>query len=237
MWNFIPQLFYDFLARVLPGAIIIIVSAAVILGPSYTAKYILDPDQNDKLFAFGPLLLWITGSYLTGFILGQLWQDTIQQLIKKKEKNLEKERKQKRLNEHNKILRALKKPQLEITPDDLPREFVMREHIRQVKPSEAARLLKVRAEIRLCQVLILGFLLLWLINIVYLLLWLKEAYESVAERIILAILLPIAVLACWTRAKRLYSHFVDGISVTWLIHASSGEFPIQTSINKKSEHD
>lgn len=51
MLNLIPQLFYDFLARLVPGTILIGVSALVILGPTHTVKFVLNPPQDNKLFA------------------------------------------------------------------------------------------------------------------------------------------------------------------------------------------
>jgi hypothetical protein len=221
MWNFIPQLFYDFLAKIVPGAILIVASAFVIFGPTNVATFIfnLNPSEKSNLFALGPLLLWFLVSYLIGFVLGQLWETTIGWLLKSKDYKLEKQCQEKRLEEHNRILTALGYPILSIKAKDLPPEPVMRDHIRHVDPSNAARLLKVKAEQRFCHVLILGLSVLVTLHVKYL--W----SQPQADRIALQVFLVIVIVACCVRSRRALKHLANGASIGWLVHTSSGNIP------------
>jgi hypothetical protein len=228
MWNLIPQLFYDFLARIVPGATLILFSALVVFSPMIAANFILNSQDNSMIFAVGPLLLWILGSYLIGFILGQLWEITIGRFTKQAERQIEAECKQECLKEYNKFQKALGHPELDIEISKLPRAFIMRDHLRHVAPSDASRLLKVRAERRLCQVLILGFIFLGILNAVYILMQLKM------DRVILEIFLIIMIIACWSRTLRLHKHFENGTIASWLIYASSGQIPVQKTNAKSS---
>jgi hypothetical protein len=224
MWNFIPQLFYDFIGRIVPGAILIVTSVFVIFGPSTAAKFVLNLPKDNKLFTFPVFLLFILISYLIGFILSQLWEMAVGKLLVKKERRIEKECMKECLEEHNQLQKALSKPGLDIDLDHLPRPFVMREHIRQVDPSEAARLLKVRAERRLCQVLIIGLFVLLLINAG--IAW-SLPQPAWSERLTLEVFMGVAAVICWSRSRRLLRHFVNGSCVGWLIRISSGEIPVQ----------
>ncbi len=219
MWNFIPQLFYDFLARIVPGAILIVTSAFVIFGPIHVATFIFNPPENYKLFAFGPLLLWILGSYIIGFAFGQLWETTIGRLFKSKAHKLVQECQEECLEEHNRVLTSLCRPTLSISASDLPPTFVMRDHIRYVAPLDAVRLLKVRAERRLCHVLILGLSVLAILNVKYLLPPLQN------DRIALEVFLVLAVILCCTRSRRQLKYLANGVSIGWFVHASSGNIP------------
>lgn len=217
MLTFIPQLFYDFLARIVPSAVIVVVSTFVIFGFTNVAEFVLNPSKNIKLFTATPFLLVILGSYLIGFIFGELWEMTIARFTRKKRNQIEEKCKQKCLEEHNHLQKVLGLSELKVKTGDLPRAFVMRNHLRHVMPSEALRLLKIRAERRLCHVLIFGFLVLGIINVGYLL------SQPTTERIVLEILLIIVVAVCWSRTWRQLRQFVNGITVSWLIQASSGQ--------------
>ena len=224
MWNLIPQLFYDFLGRIVPGATLILLAVLAIFSPSTTVNFILNSPEANKLFNFPMFLLFILVSYLIGFILSQLREIAVGKLLADKELRIEKECMQERLDEHNRVQQALGKHELIVDLAHLPRAFVMRNHIRQIDPSEAARLLKVRAERRLCQVLIIGLIILLLIN-------LGIAYfhpePKWPERFTLEFFFGVTALICWSRSRRLFRYFVNGSCVAWLIRASSGEIPVQ----------
>jgi hypothetical protein len=46
MWNLIPQLFYDFIARLIPGATLLMTSALVIIGPNNALTYLVNSQKN-----------------------------------------------------------------------------------------------------------------------------------------------------------------------------------------------
>lgn len=219
MWNLIPQLFYDFIARLIPGATLLMTSSLVILGPNNALTYLVNSQKN-RLFDFVPLLLWVLIAYLIGMIVGELWEISIgyftKPLLKKNEENCKKQC----LIEHNKFQKMCGCSELNIEARNFPAAYVMRDHLRSVAPSEAARLLKVRAEERLCHVLILGFFVLSIINIKYIL----DSLDM--ERIILEIILVVTIISCWSRAFRMRRHLITGTTVSWLFYSSSGQIPV-----------
>jgi len=114
MRNFIPQLFYDFLARIIPGAILIVTLTLVVLGPAAATDFVLNSAEDSELFGFGTLLLGILGSYLTGLISGQLWEISFGWISRRIQNNIEAKCKEERLGvldvlppcEHNKHIEA-----------------------------------------------------------------------------------------------------------------------------------
>lgn len=220
MWNFIPQLFYDFLARIVPGAILIFGSALVNFGPRRVAEYIVTPPEGSKLFGFGPVIIFVLVSYLIGLLFGQLWAGLIDPLTENGRRELRKECKRKCLTRFNDLLKAIGKPKLKIRANGLPKTFVMREHLRSIELSEVSRLLKVRAERRLCQVLILGLGYLAIINLGFIII--DNVYKRVGcelvEAWILEGALAFVIVVCLSRLGRSYKHYVRGTCFTWLVN-------------------
>lgn len=231
MWNFIPELFYDFLARIVPGAIIIVTGTLVALGPTAAADFLLNSREDGKLFGFGPVLLWVLASYLTGLVLGQLWEISFGRIAKRKQRKIELKCKEERLAEHNKLQKALGGSTLDIEPETLPRAFVMRDHLRYSSRAEALRLLKIRAEGRSSQVFVLGFILMAIVNAVYL--W----EQPKAERIVLEIFLIVAVAAFLRMVFRLHRMLVNGTMVSWLMCVSPGKICRQGTTGKMADRD
>lgn len=216
MWNLIPQVFYDLLARVVPGATLILLTLIILFSPVAFADFVLNFPDNDKLF-MELILLGGFSSYVVGFLLDWLWETTIGRFTRSGDSQTESKCKQECLAEHNRMREALKYSELDIASESLPRAFVMRDHLRKIAPEEASRLLKVRAERRLCQVLLMGFFTLGVVNGVYLWPQLEMA------RIALEVLLVFAVVACWGGAQSLHRQFVNGTTVSWLVFVASSE--------------
>lgn len=216
-WTWIPQLFSDLLGRIVPGAAVIIVSYLVALGPTRGASNLTDATLYEKLFALGPALIFLLGSYLVGFIVGQLWITLVGEraMIDEAEKKRDLECREACLAEHDTLQAALGMAPLALKPTDLPRTFVMHDHLRLVAGVEAQRLLKLRSERRLCHVIVLGFLALGLVNLGYII------SQPSADRLVLELLLVLSVVSCWQRALRLEKQFVNGTCIAWLSHASA----------------
>jgi hypothetical protein len=210
MWNLIPQAFYDLLARILPGAILIIASACVFLSPGVVSTFVFASPESMRLFTFGPMLLWGLLSYTTGFLITELWELTIGRILERTGRKNEDEWRKESLEEHNRLRRADGREPLSIDVTQFPRVSVMRDHLRHVTASEAARLLKVRAERRLCQVLIIGLGGLAIVNICYLI------AAPTIERAVMECAMALAVIACVAKACRLYKQFTIGTCVAWL---------------------
>lgn len=211
MWNLVPQLFYDFLARVVPGASLILIFALVIYSPTGVVNFLLAPGKGYTLFTFGPILILILISYLIGFILSQVWIITIGKLIEKRQRNLEVDCKKDCIEEYNKIQKIFGCNPKEINHTDMPKINNIRDYLRHIAPEEASRLLKVRAEERLCQVLILGLLILSLVHLWYLF------TQFSSERLILEIILVLSIIPFWSRTLRMRKHYINGITISWLV--------------------
>ncbi len=219
MWNLVPQVFYDLVARVMPGGVLIVASTLVITGPSDAIGLITKPNDNTELFSIGAFLIGILLAYAIGIIVGQLWEITIGRTIRKTLAQEERSCKDTCLAEHNLLLKQVGRPEVNLEASNLPRVSTMREHLRIVAPQDAARLLKVRGEYRSCEVLCIGFLTLLAINSLVL------RYDPSIERMTLEALLAIAVPICWTKVFGLRRHFVNGATIFWLTYFSNGQIP------------
>ena len=209
MWNVIPQLFYDFLARIVPGITLILFTILVISGHDS----ILAAEKSSQI-TFIHMCLLLLGAYLVGFLMGQVSDVFYKCFLKKKYNVIEKQHKQECLDQHNKVLKAMGKPELRLKIDDLPTTPFMRDNLRHVEPADAARLLKGRAERRLCEVFTVGFIIIWILDII--------VFFSVGrnlERTILLFCLPLLVVICWFRALRGHRHITGGTTVGWLFSA------------------
>jgi hypothetical protein len=157
-WTWIPQLFSDLLGRIIPGAALIVVSYLVAVGPSQAIVNLTDTALHEKAFALGPALIFLLCSYLTGFVIGQLWitmgqlwQLWITLLGKRavvanaEDDKTTQECRDECLAEHDKLQASLGMPKLALSSNDLPRTFVMHDHLRLVASAEAQRLLKLRS--------------------------------------------------------------------------------------------
>jgi len=118
---------------------------------------------------------------------------------------------------HNKALAALGKKPLSLKSADLPAAYVMHDHLRLAAPDQASRLLKLRAERRLCHVIILGFAALAVLRLVHI------NSASIASWIVAEAVLLVSVVSCWSRQLRLERYFTNGTCLVWLALASCGK--------------
>jgi hypothetical protein len=209
--TWIPQLFFDLVGRVLPGAILILTGFAVVFGPSRALSLMSNKDP----LTFGSSVLWSVLAYFLGLMASQLWGATIGKLAKRRESKIDQKCLEKCLAEHNRIQEALGGPQIHISPDKLPRVFVMHDHLRLVDKDEALRLLKLLAEQRLCHSVSFGFLAMVILNI-----WLYVSDPS-RERLVLEGGIVLVIIVFWGRALRLREFFATGTCVAWFSFATS----------------
>lgn len=202
----------------------VIVSYLVIVGPARAISNLTATAMYDRLFALGPALIFLLGSYLIGFIVGQLWITLFgkRAVVAEAEKEASQECRDDCLAEHNRLQAALGLATLALKSTDLPRTFVMHDHLRLVAGAEAQRLLKLHSEKRLCHVIVFGFLVLGLVNLGYIF------SQASADRLVLELLLIISVASCWQRTFRLEKQFVNGTCIAWLSHASAKKLLPQT---------
>jgi hypothetical protein len=209
MLQLIPQIFYDIIARLFSGSAAIILWCFIIPGSSTFVKKVHSlPWATDT----NALFVFILISYLVGFISSALWDATLGKITKKKYANIEKEAKTQCVSEYLRI--KIKWPTTcpPITISDLPSPPTMRDHLRDFSPAEASRLLKVRAERRLCQVILMNSFL----YIVAILLLGWHLHNWVSLRWIPIIL--VVSYAAWFASKRLHKYYVNGIATSWIYY-------------------
>jgi len=163
-WSWIPQLHYDFIGRIVPGVTLIGASILVGVGPATAIHSLLGECPSERYFTFGAIVTTVLAGYLLGLLLSEVWQQTIGRVLKKHEDEVEKEEFKRHFDAHKKLMAHSGTP-FSLGLEDLPKRCVMRTQLRHVVPSDVARLLKLRAERRLCQVLILGLAALSIANL------------------------------------------------------------------------
>lgn len=165
-------------------------------------------------------------SYLVGLLTAELWDFTLGRLAKKRKQEAEENSKRVCLEEHKRVQQSLNLPCLELSHNDLPREFVMHDHLREVAGAEAMRLLKLRAERRMCEALVAGFILIAIANGIVTIVLIAST-----GRIIFEVILLFAGAGSWRRAIRITKHLVTGTCVLWLSKVSARLMTFQNKGN------
>jgi len=115
---------------------------------------------------------------------------------------------------HNKTRQNFKEEKLQLDADDLPPIYVMHDHVRLYSASEAYRLLKVRAEIRLCHAIIIGLLLIPIVNLIC---WIYYHESLLNDRAVFELIILIFIFAFWSVLNKFYSNYISGICRAWLM--------------------
>ena len=215
-WSWIPQLHYDFIGRVVPGLALIGASLLVAAGPETGVRLLTD--AGGRYFGFGPIAVGILAAYLVGLILCELWNRTFGAVLQDHERAVEEDCYSKCLKDHGGLCQHCERS-FTLHQDNLPRAYVLRTHLRHVAAEDVLRLLKLRAERRLCQVLMLGLIGLTIADVFLLV----RTFE--VGRLTLAITFPLVSVLLWFRSERLLRHFVTGICIAWLVHFSLRSLP------------
>jgi hypothetical protein len=211
MWSLVPQIFYDLIARVIPGAAVLSIWCLIMPGGAGAVRAALSDASRGNVYRFVAFLFM---SYIVGFVSSAFWQATAGRIkkLKDQDETAEKEEQNKRAEEHNKLVIPLLQGAAQIEPAALPSSFVMRDHLRDFAPGEASRLLKIRAERRLCEVLLLHCPF-FAIAIVMIALatgqWL---------RLVSIPLFAVVAFAAWSGSARLHRRYVSGITALWLYY-------------------
>ena len=213
-FEWIPQLFMDFIGRIIPGAAILL-AAVVMRKGSFSAFHETLNNVQEKS-PWASLLVATLVAYLIGFFLDQFWRDTFDRFTSKKIHERELELKKKRIAEHNRVQHLFGRKPINLKVEDLPEWFVMHDHLRLTLPREASRLLKLRSEIQLCQCIILGYTGLCAYNFRF---WLLTDDQKITEGFMVG-----SVIACWIWRFKLYEYLATGVCVAWLSLVSSGRF-------------
>ena len=221
-WRIIPQTIYDLLGRIVPGAFVFFIIFIVTRAPNL--------QEIPEIFSWAKenttpavAIFCLLATYVIGVILGQIYSVTMGKIFSSQDKVIVKKCMETCLSEHNRTLKALGYNSLEIGVEDLPRIFVMNDNLRLVAPTEIPRLLKVRAERRMSEVMLLGAATAVTFNS-YIMLTQSSNY-----RLVLEVILMLMAYGMWRSARRRLKNVTNGTTVMWLMHATERPFPLPGS--------
>jgi hypothetical protein len=236
-WDIIPQVSYDLIARIVPGAAVIFIVFCLFVIPT-----VLD----------GPLMQWIEGggvllllvafllSYLAGRLLAEIWEigrrcfgtrfgrklmnrigkgaEWIHDCIfdesqhrpyaKGKVDTPDCESWSGRIAEYKDLSAMLN------TSSPLPcsqvvlGRHILHDHLRLYAPADAFRLLKIHAEERMFESLSVGLVLVLLTDLAY---WGGDRY-------LLRLILLVTTFLCWRGARRSKRYYLMAVQRAWLLH-------------------
>jgi len=224
--SLVPQIFYDLIARVIPGVVLFITGYLCILGPREAIRSMISVPSNQNPFNFTMILLAIILSYVLGFILSELWSSTFGKIKNKKAGEKTKKQMRSCLAEYDRMRKFLGGHELDLRYEGLPSIYAMHDHLRLYSVSEAYRLLKLQAEERLCEVLFIGFILLAIINPCY---YFAEGF--LLDRALLEVALLVAIYSFWRSGDKLEKFFINGTCKSWLFFS----FPIGPTPSTRKE--
>jgi hypothetical protein len=216
MSGWIPKVYHDFLARIVPGSVVVIGSLYLQEGPvrgvGFFLRTVCDQDQSICCrFAIGLLV-----AYLTGLILGEVGELIAGRVLRRRDDEMEMGFTRECLDEHNRSLAASGLAPMDIIPDELPDTSTMAEQFTLIDHHGGSRLLALNAERRMCMVLAFGLLLLALGNL------LSFAADVVLKRLIVEALLVLGMLVFWRRSARLHERMVRQTCLGWLMRIPTG---------------
>jgi hypothetical protein len=70
-WDLIPEAFFDFIARLLPGSLFLVGAFAVYVGPQTFAEALASPSSSAN---FGSLPLFALFAYFAAIVLKEIWE-------------------------------------------------------------------------------------------------------------------------------------------------------------------
>lgn len=218
-WQVIPQTVYDLIGRILPGSVVLLLAFLVIRLPSLQDLPSVVARLNE-LATPATVTLAVIATYTVGVVLGQIYAVTLGKLLARRDKRIENKCREDCFSEHELTLQALGQKPQPIDQTRLPRTFVMHDHMRLVSPNETARLLKVRAERRMSEVIALGSILSIIANTCLLI------RDSSIYRLVLEAILVLTAIGAWRAGVRRLKNFTNGTTIMWLMHATQGPFEV-----------
>jgi len=166
-WDLIPEVFFDLIARVVPGSLFLAGLLTVHLGPKEFARVLVEslPSANTA-----SLLLVLLLAYFAAIVLKVIWEFLTWTR-----------------REVATVISPRGKKRVSQTPSD---SFLK---IQRRSPSGATRLLKLQAEKNMCEVLVPGVTILLVSNAWRM----HSDASDFRERTAIGIVLLISGLACW----------------------------------------
>ena len=216
MSGWIPQVYYDFLARVIPGSAVVLGALYLRHGPSRGINFafrVICEQEHSWVCRFGIGLL---AAYVIGLILGELGEFLAGRVLRRRDSELEKGFMRECLDDHSRALQAAGREPVTLQLDDLPDADVMAEQLTVVDHYSGSRLLALSAERRMCLVLAFGFFMLAVGNL------LAYSADLIPKRLVVEGLLLLSMLILWRRAMRLHERVVRKTCIAWLTSVLSG---------------
>lgn len=183
----IPQISYDILGRVIPGVTVLFSWVAVVYGPERVIELLQGFLLNTYTLSIGVLLAVAVLAYVLANMLHSIWIWFRNRFGKKKE--------------------SARKESVW----DNPSEWFMYDAIRLVSPDVGARLVKLRAERRSAEVMIIGWIIAALLNA-----WLLIAAFSGA-RLILELILVFLTFSAVIFRKNIKKGYEENMKNHWFL--------------------
>ena len=209
--DLIPQVFYDLIARIFPGLILILSTMLVINCP---AKFEELPGimWDPKPINFANSVIIVIEAYILSLFVYLLFRRLIHTISPKHGKEILK-RDNSHLISDIKIASKSIKSQIYSGNINFPHHYFMYDYIRLIKPEVGARLVKLRAEYHLGAILSVGWLLIFILHIYrnYILIGFNSAN----------IFVGIGLIVCMTGAylfmKDQHKRYIASLESHWVI--------------------
>ncbi len=216
MSGWIPQVYYDFLARIIPGAAVVLGALYLKHGPLRGINFVfrvICEQEHSWVCRFGIGLL---AAYLIGLIVGELGELLAGGVLERRDSEREKGFMRECLDDQSRALQAVGREPLALQLDDLPDADLMAEQLTVVDHYSGSRLLALSAERRLCRVLAFGLFMLAVGNL------LAYSTDLIHKRLIVEGVLLVSMLVLWRRSTRLQERVVRRTCIGWLMNVLSG---------------
>ncbi len=216
MSGWIPQVYYDFLARVIPGSAVMLGVLYLRHGPSRGISFVFRVVCEQEHSWVCRIGIGLLAAYLIGLIIGELGEFLAGRLIERRDSELERGFMRECLDDHSRALQAVGREPIAIQLDDLPDADLMAEQLTVVDHYSGSRLLALHAERRLCLVLAFGLFMLAVGNL------LVYSADLIHKRLIVEGMLLVSMLVLWRRSTRLQERVVRRTCIGWLTNVLSG---------------
>jgi len=214
MTGWVPQVYYDLLARVVPGSAVLLGAFYLKDGPSRGVNFVMRSLAENGGSTFVRLVVGLLAAYLTGLIIGELGELLAGRILERRDREVESGLARECLEEHNGAMLAAGRAPAAVPAGDVPSMPVMGEQLTLVDRYSGNRLLALRAERRLCLVLAFGLFMLVLGNL------LAYSADLLAKRLVVEGMLIVALLVLWRRSSRLHERSVRRTCLGWLMNVS-----------------
>jgi hypothetical protein len=209
--SLIPQIFYDIIARVVPGVTVLLVAYLVYSGAAISANTLrnvlhwFSSVDSPNTFVF---LTFMLASYVLSTVIGQI-ASLLELPFKSSFQHQFDQAAQKVADDFNKTF------SLGISKDVFPSIAIMYDYIRLHDPGSGSRLVKLRAESHMCRNLAVGLVMVVILDFI-----LDFAVRGPSERtgslwIRIAVLTAV-VCFLWTYARR-RGFYIWGLCNHWVL--------------------